>query len=145
MKEVIKYVSVTGTEFNTKEECIEHENNYEKACEIIGKLEPIPINDNCSFANGSGYVQHNINNVISVRNEFLEFIKHYTTFKWIQETIDNPQFHLSWATRAIGDSCCPHIIYGMWARFTCIDSLGREWGQQYYANNPDKGVQTRLN
>lgn len=145
MKEIKKYVSETGAEFFTPEECIEYENNYKLACDIIGKLEPIPINDNCSFANGCGYVQHDINHVISVRNEFLEFIKRYTTFKWIQSTIDNPELHLSWATRAISDSCCPHIIYSMWNRFTCIDKIGREWGQQFYANNPDKGVQTRLN
>jgi len=138
-------VADTGAEFNTKAECIEYEKNCELACEIIGKLAPIPVNDNCSFANGVGYIQHDINEVIKVRNEFLEFIKRYTTFKWIQQTIDNPQFHLSWATRAIDDSRCPGIIYSLWCRFTNIDSQGREWGQLYYANHPEQAVIKRLN
>ena len=78
-------------------------------------------------------------------NEFLEFIKRYTTFKWVQETIDNPNSHLSWVTRAIGDSDCPHTIYRMWSRFTCIDKEGREWGQPFYATNPNQAEQIKLN
>ena len=44
MKEIKKYVADTGAEFNTKAECIEYEKNCELACEIIGKLAPIPVN-----------------------------------------------------------------------------------------------------
>ena len=32
-----------------------------------------------------------------------------------------------------------------WGRIACIDKQFREWGQQYFANNPSEGKQVRLN
>ncbi len=145
MKVISKYISNDNIEFSNEVDCREHELNYIIASNIVNKLEPIPENDGCSFGNGHGYIQQDNNNVIKYRNEFLEFIKRYTTFKWVQETIDNPNSHLSWVTRAIGDSNCPHTIYRMWSRFTCIDNEGREWGQPFYATNPNQAEQIKLN
>lgn len=145
MKVINKYVSNDNIEFSNEVDCRDHELNYLIAYNIINKLEPIPENDGCSFANGNGYIQQDLNNVIDCRNEFLEFVKRYTNFRWVQETIDNPNVNLSWVTRAISDSSCPYTIYGMWSRFTCIDKEGKEWGQSFYALNPDQCKQIKLN
>lgn len=126
----VLYVSEDGEEFANKQLCLAHEQMYLKAKSILDKL--IPTSDTEDFENGLTFVQHDIEQVYKVRNEFLYFIKgQYTNFRWIQETIDNPEtIHLSWADRIIAEAV-PNSIYQLWGRFTCIDKLGREWYKPY--------------
>lgn len=130
----VHYVSEDGEEFANKQLCLAHEQMYIKAKSIVDKL--IPTSDTEDFENGLTFVQHDIEQVYKVRNEFLYFIKeHYTDFKWIQETIDNPEtMHLSWADRIIAEAA-PNSIYQLWGRFTCINKLGREWYKPYPQDN----------
>lgn len=123
----VHYVSEDGEEFANKQLCLAHEQMYIKAKSILDKLPP--TSDTEDFINGLTFVQHDIEQVYKVRNEFLYFIKgQYTNFKWIQETI-----HLSWADRIIAEAV-PNSIYQLWVRFTCINNKGEEWGSSYYAN-----------
>lgn len=143
METVTKYKAFDGSEFTDRAECMQHEEN----CAIAEKImRQIPLKpDGCDFANGSGYLQHSSNTLLQVRNEFLEFCKRYTSHKWLQETIDKGwDAHGSYAGRIL-DECAPRSISKHWYRFMCIDSDFREWGQPYYASNPDQAKQVRLN
>ncbi len=86
MEIITKYKAFDGTEYMNEIECVEHESSCKLADLIISKL-PRAI-DGCDFSNGDGYIQHDYSVILSVRNEFLEFCKRYTTMHWIQETID---------------------------------------------------------
>ncbi len=143
MRQVTKYKANDGSEFTDAAECIKHERNCADADEIMSKLPTKP--NTCDFSNGGGYLQHDKDTFLVVRNKFCEFAKRYTDHKWIQDTIDNGMdAHPSWVGRMI-DECAPRSISKLWYRFMCVDSEFREWGQPYYADNPDKADQTCLN
>ncbi len=144
MEIITKYKAHDGREFLDSDECAVHEQNCTIALGIANKLPGKP--SGCDFSNGSGYIQHTRDNVLNVRNEFLEFVKRYTKdISIIQQTIDKGfDAHSSWAGRII-DECTPNSISKHWYRFMCIDAQFREWGQPYYADNPDKAEQVQLN
>jgi len=139
MKEIAKYKSEDGEEFIIKRECLQHEANCQEIYSIMQQLPERFTDNDCSYANGMGYIQHERENILKVRNQVLEFFKRYTDHKWIQETIDKGfEADSSWAGRVI-EEVAPRTIYKHWYRFGCIDSDIREWGQPYYANNTPKG------
>ena len=144
MQPITRYQADDGVIFTTSAECIQYEANTQLASLIMSKL-PTPTVNSCDFSNGAGYIQHNIETVISVRNQFLRFIQQeYSTHRWIQDTIDGADIHASYAGRIICE-CCPSAISKHWYRFQCMDKQYREWGQPYFADNPDKAEQVRLN
>lgn len=140
---ITKYKSFDGVEFLTALDCEEHEFNLKQANLIMSELPD--RTDSRNFSNGMGYIQHDSESILKVRNKFLEFCKRYTDMEWIQETIDSGfDVDPSWAGRIIDESA-PRSISKLWYRFSCIDKQCREWGQIYYANNPDKAELKRLN
>lgn len=143
MQTITKYKADDGVEFLNASECELHEANCELAEAIMRTLPKKP--DSCDFSNGGGYVQHDAETLLKARNRFLEFVKRYTDHKWIQQSIDGGMdIDCSWAGRIIGE-CAPSSIYKHWCRFGCVDKSFREWGQPYYALNPEQGKQIRLN
>ncbi len=143
METITKYKADDGREFLDAGECRTHEENCSLAENIMSEMCPRP--GGTDFANGSGYIQHEPSKVLEVRAKFLEFCKRYTTHKWIQESIDKGfEAHASWAARIIGEAA-PDTIYKHWHRFSCIDSSGREWGQPFYADHPEKAESNQLN
>lgn len=143
MQEITKYKAEDGREFLNKGECEDHEHNCLTAFGIMSALPSRP--DGCDFSNGSGYLQHDKDQLLLVRNSFLEFAKRYTTASYIQQTIDKGfDAHASRAGRVLSEAL-PNSIYKHWYRFETIGEDFREWGQPYYANNPDKATQKQLN
>lgn len=143
MKIIQKYVADDEREFTSQNECAEHEQNIELANKIMANLDKSP--DSCDFKNGGGYVQHDSADLLLVRTEFLKFCQRYTDHKWIQDTIDRGyDVHPSYAGRILSE-CLPDYIYKHWHRFMCIDHSAREWGQPYFANNPDDAQHFKLN
>lgn len=140
MKAITKFKAVDGKEFNSENECLDYENLIKKVDNIMKALPPLPKDDGCNFSNGSGFVQHDKTILRKVKINLLEEMKKHIDHKWIQETIDNDEVHPSYVSRLIDD-------YGIsplnkaWYRFMCIDKLNREWGQPYFAANPDKAKQ----
>lgn len=144
MEKIIKYKAYDGREFLDSDKCADHEQNCTIASGIVNKIPSKP--NGTDFSNGSGYIQHDEANVLAVRNEFLEFVKRYTgDINTIQQTIDEGfSVHPSWAGRMI-DECAPNSISKHWYRFMCMDDRFREWGQPFYASNPDSAEQVCLN
>lgn len=139
METITKFKAIDGKTFNSQSECLDYENLINTINNIMKKLPALP-NDSIDFTNGDGFIQHDKNILRSVQVNLLEVIKKYIKHNWVQQTIDDENVHPSYVGRLIDD-------YGLnplndaWYRFMCIDKFGREWGQPFYANNPDKGKQ----
>jgi len=144
MKKITKYVANDSTEFNTIEDCTAYESECLAIESVIMRLPEIPDIPGCGFANGAGYIQHNEALFTSVRKQLLELAKHHTSHKWIQESIDDPKIHPSYAGRIIDDFSFRPLVKA-WHRIMCTDKHYREWGQPYYAANPEKAEQIKLN
>lgn len=143
METITKYKSSDGIKFLKLDECMQHENNCLIAEQIMKSLPEAP--SSLAFAKGSGYIQHNKDQLLEVRNAFLEFAKRYVDNKYFQQSIDMGfDAHPSWAGRML-DNCAPRSINKHWYRFMCIDDSFREWGQPYYATHQNEAEQVMLN
>ena len=143
MQIITKYKANDGREFTDDKKCVIHELNCECAERIMSELPSTP--NSCEFKNGSGYVQHDSQELLNTRNAFLGFVMRYSDHKWIRESIEKGfDADPSWAGKIISE-CAPNIIYKHWARFMCIDKKFREWGQPYYSAHPDEAKQNKLN
>ena len=133
MKSFTKFKAVDGAEFNTKKECIEYEKMIKKVNAIMKPLGRLPKDPHCDFANGMGYIQHNPSDVEVVKSKLLAFGIKYLHIEG--------ECRFDWLGRYAGDSRDTAPLYRAWLRLYCVDKKGREWGQPYYAFNPEKGEQ----
>ena len=143
MKTITKFKAIDGKEFTDKDECVNYELLIERVNNVMSLLPPIPNNDGCSFSNGDGFLQHKKENLTKVRLQILEVCKEHINHDWIQQTVDDDTVDPSWVARLLGDHGI-RPLQDAWYRFSCIDKLSREWGQPYYANNPEKGKQVSV-
>ena len=142
MRVVTKFKATDGVEFTTESDCLAYEDACGDIDTILGMLPEKP--DTCDFSNGSGYIQHSMDNFMKARNAYLEYVKIYTDHKWIQQSIDQGlDAHPSWVARI--SECFPGYIAKKWHRFQCVDNQLREWGQPYYANHPEDATALQLN
>ncbi len=141
MKAITKFKSIDGKEFKSENECLNYEKLIDKVADIMKPLPTLPKNVDCSFSNGKGFLQHDKSILHKVKINLLEEIKNHIEHKWIQQTIDDENAHTSWVGRLISEYDGLGPLAKAWNRFMCIDKYGREWGQPYFANNPDKGIQ----
>lgn len=145
VKEITKYQADDGREFKTKEDCLAHELLCDKVAGIVSNLPDKPENDGCSFANGGGYLQHEKHALVSAKKALLSLANEISPHKWFVQSIEDDTAHSSWAGRIIDDSEKLAPINKAWYRIMCVDEQFREWGQPYFANNPNKAKQVRLN
>lgn len=138
MKEIIKYIAEDGTEFYESDKCRLYEKTIENVKTIMSQIEARPENDNSQFVNGYGYIQHNKDTLLNTRNELLYLIMKENNHPWFKQTIDKGwNAHSSYAGRII-DEMNIKAFNSAWYRFMCIDEKGREWGQPFFANNPNQ-------
>ncbi len=127
MKKIIKYKANDGQIFDHEWLCVKYEEELKELEEILQPLGKKP--DNTDFTNGDGYLQHDIATLVSVRNKFNKF-----SINVIGDFYG----------RRICDSDHRGLIRA-WNRLECMDVNQREWGQTYYAINPNAGKQVKLN
>jgi len=142
METIQKFKAIDGKEFKSKEDCLEHELLIERVDSIMSVLTETP--DDTDFGNGEGFIQHDHSILGIAKIKILEICKEYIDHKWIQETIDDENIHPSYVGRLIDDYYIGPLN-SAWHRFMCIDKDSREWGQPYFANNPDDGKQVCIN
>lgn len=93
------------------------------------------------FSNGHGYVQHNKDVVNSVTYDLIEFAydEGYCGdekfLSRVKEFVEQDKFRQN---SIIGRYLDGTPFYKHWYRLMCIDSLGREYGQPFFAINPDE-------
>ena len=130
MKAITRYQADDGTVFNTEKQCLEYEKILQRVNEIMKPLGKMP--DDIGFANGGGYLKHDISTVDKAKKELTEF--------------GNKLFKLDCDLYNIGRYMEGHdCLYRAWGRLVAIDNQYREWGQTYFALNPNKGKQVQLN
>ncbi len=143
MKTITKFQAVDGKEFTDKQECLKYEELIIEVDIIMSVLPETPKNDACNFSNGGGFLQHKKRVLRTSKIEILELCKKYIDHHWIQQTIDDCTVDPSWVARLLSDYNI-QPLNNAWYRFSCIDKQSREWGQPYYANNPNEGEQISL-
>lgn len=144
MEIITKFKAIDGKEFTSKKECLKYESLIGEVDRIMSLLPSTHKDDDCSFANGEGFIQHDKAKLRKAQVEILELCKEYIDHKWIQQTINDESVHLSYVGRLLNDYDI-RPLRNAWFRFMCIDKNQREWGQPYYANNPENGKQIQLN
>ncbi|HSE45000.1 MAG TPA: hypothetical protein VLA89_06695 [Gemmatimonadales bacterium] len=139
MKTKTYYLADDGAECTSKSSARARNRLLKEIDAAMSPLGP-PVKDRaCRFANGGGYRQHAIADVMKAKRAFIKIAKREVPDKIWNHPAE--KIHpLSWAGRLLDD--CSPTLYQAWCRFGCIDNKGREWGQAYYALNPDKGQQT---
>jgi len=145
MKTITKYQAEDGKEFTSIAECVEYDGIINNVKLIMADLPQRPDETGCSFENGGGFIQHDKANLNRVRTNLLRQINKHIKHNWIDQAIEDESIHHSWVGRLVSDYSIPPFEKA-WYRFMCIDNQGREWGQPYFASNPEKSKnQTCLN
>lgn len=140
MKSIIKYKAIDGREFDFEEECEKHERLLVQIERAIKPLGSPPKEDGCSFANGGGYLQHDLPTVEAVK---LALIDLAAVPENVKEGVRTRPASHSIIGRYLDDGDSP--VRKGWYRLMCIDEQGREWGQPFYALHPEQATQVRLN
>lgn len=145
METITKYKAFDGAEFLDADECLKHELLSKRVIDIINQLGELPNLPGCGFQNGGGYLQHDKNTFMKVRNELCEIANEISPHKWFKETIEKGlDAHPSWAGRIIGE-ISNKALRNAWHRIECTDDQFREYGQPYFVRNPDDVKQVKLN
>lgn len=133
MKAITRYLSDDGSTFNIEADCIKYERLSKKVDKLMKGLGKEVEDEGCEFGNGGWYVQHDKQivkkakeNIVILAKKELKIEENYKFGSFIGRYIDDS-----------GVNC----IKNAYSRLQCIDIKGREWGQPYFAFNPNKGVQ----
>lgn len=137
-----RWVAEDGSEHQTQEEA-ERRDRLAKELHLLDQLlRPRPSDPGCNFANGGGYVQQDPVRAMHYRDGLLALASDHGAGAVIlkYKKLAPYEVGFSMAGRII-DDCCPKVLVEAWSRLICLDSKYREWGQGYFALNPEKGVQ----
>lgn len=142
MKQIIKYEAFDGAVFGTEDDCRAYEL---MAARINAAMRSLPTRpESNDFANGDGYVQHDSASVHEAMVAVLNQAKNYSSHTSIPKSMEVGFPSRAGIVGRIIDDCCPRPINKAWYRFMCMDNDYREWGQPFFALNPDKGEQKRI-
>ena len=140
METIQQYKSFCGKIFNTIEECNRYEVISKQVDNILETIEDSSkFDEGCNFTNGEGFIQHPANTYNILEKELVRLSNIW--FKAEDDPFTCFNYYLG---RYIDDSnmsCLNKLSY----KLMCIDELGREYGQPYFKNNPDKCKGDRLN
>lgn len=137
MKAVQRYKAEDGTEFATADEAIRRD---QLLADIAFALLPIGEQPERGFSNGEGYIQHEAEAVLRVKSELVRLARRELRGDFPILRVPPAEIHNhSFMGRLLDE--CSRPLYRAWWRLMCIDEQHREWGQPYFALNPDKGVQ----
>ena len=138
MKIIKKYQALDGREFVDEAACLNHEAILRNIEMVMSHLVKSP--DSCEFQNGHGFIQQRPSDVELVKNAIIDM---WGSDDQIKEEARKHSPRFSILGRIFDDSGSP--LRKPWYRLCCIDDHYREWGQMFFAINPDQGEQTRLN
>jgi len=138
MKRIIQFVACDGSKFNSESDCVKHENKIHEIKKIMSTLNQ--ITSECDFLNGGGYVMQDIPTVEKAMVRIAEM----AGIEKKPEFINNPFSCRFGIIGRIIDDSGDSDLWRAWGRFMNMDYIGREWGQRYYAQNPEQGRQKDL-
>jgi hypothetical protein len=135
MKIITRYIADDGREFNSGTDCKQYEDECEEVNKIMNRLKPVP--DDIGFVNGMGYRKQEPFEVRHVTEKLIQLAA---------KKFNRPELassHISHAHRVADDADHKTLCRAL-NRLQCIDNQSREWGQQYFARNPEKGTQAEI-
>lgn len=138
MKKVERYQAIDDSIFEKAEEAIAHDEYQAKIFDVSNMLPPLPKEDDCNFANGHGFIQHDKEVFNKYKSAILELgglRVHSEMTEWAKTPDEVPNMGITGRYFDDGDP----ELYRLWGRVMCTDSDYREWGQPYFALNPGKG------
>ena len=138
MQTVIKFKAVDGKLFDNEKDCIAHEKMIEDVKAAMSFLKPTP--SDTDFKNGGGFVQQ----CKEVVSKAMVRIVEIAGIEKRPEFINDPFACRHGVIGRIIDDSRNNHLWTAWIRFMCMDSQYREWGQPYYARNPEEGEQKEL-
>lgn len=140
MQGITMFKTDSGKLFTEEADAIKWEGLCAEVKEVMRPLGKKPADPDCNFANGDGFIQHDPGLRDHLSHALVQLAKAYRPrfgqeggIDYTRDTTVN-----SIVGRALCDSDLT-VVYRAWSRLMCIDSLGREWGQSYYAYYPDNG------
>lgn len=139
MKTKVYYLADDGAELESRAAVKRHNTLLAKIRLAMAPLGSKVKDRGCRFANGGGYRQHKQVDVLKAKAALIAIAKTEVPDK-IWEHPPEEIHPMSFAARLLDDASS--TLYRAWHRFMCIDErTGREWGQPYYALNPEEGEQ----
>lgn len=141
MKTIARFVADDGREFKTAEACGEYESQCREIADLADTLMLKPRPEGTDFANGGGFIPQSPVQMMEFKRGLVEIAKRLypETEVFRHEPVEDTH-PMSSAGRALSDGH-HKPLYSAWYRLMCTDEQGREWGQPYFALNPDKGDQ----
>ena len=144
IKKVTQYIADDGSVWASKQLCL----NQDKLLAAVNRImkrwpkNPDDDADNCNFGNGKGFIQLTPEFVKEVQSKLCDLgAKLFSSAKPYFEGVKAGNTHPSYVARLLSDSGGYHPLSNAWNRLMCVDNRSREWGQQYYAINPERGDQ----
>jgi len=143
VRKITQYKTKDGTVFSAKAKADKHEKLCDEINAAMKPLGPLPKDGrhkftDCDFVGGKGYLSHNPSVVLQVRIGLVKIAGRF--HGWFKQHKAEDIHSHSVAGRYLSDGG-PSVLYTAWSRLMCIDDQGREWGQPYFALNPNKGKQ----
>jgi len=106
-------------------------------------------NFNASFSNGKGYIQHNVNTVNEVTCEIIQLAycngNYGNDVDKLKKTLARVPLKGFRQNSIVGRYLDSTPFWSSYSRLVCIDYKGREFGQAYFAINPERAVLECLN
>lgn len=131
MKPITIYEAPDGSRFDTQPQCL----RYEEMLLAIKRVE-LSLGGTPPDSNGGTFVQHTRDQIAEFDREFEKIIRNYFSNEQADSYRRQPT---GFVWRVLSDSNTPFntAICKAGYRRQAIDSRLREWGQIYYANNPN--------
>lgn len=142
MKEVIHYQAEDGTVFVTAKDAAKRDAEVAAVRKALEPLGPLyrggELASLVDFLNGKGFVQHQVADVETVRLALVELSlpKLSSTLQSVAKTQ-----HTSWYAYVFDNMEFGSPLQRAWMRLNMIDSLGREWGQPYFAKGGGEPIE----
>lgn len=134
MKEVTRYQSNDGKIWEDAMNAQKRDNQIELTKIAMKPLDTGSLDINNS--NSRGYIIHKMENIRTTKKSLIELSKSNLPEGWLENSSVTPMdIHPSYFARFI-DNDGP--LSRAWSRMCCIDDEGKEYGQMFYAINPDK-------
>jgi hypothetical protein len=148
VKAITVYEAADGARFDKETECIAYEDLCLEVGSIMEKLKPRPDDAGCNFSNGTGFRQHSKESFLDAQRSLVKIARRFFNDKYSTPHFDHAEAAVfpvghTMVSRFINEGC-PRPVDRAWHRLGCFDKQFREWGQPYYAMNPDKGEQVSL-
>lgn len=135
MQAITQYKAADGSIWNKAADAIARDMQHEQVTNIMARIGA--KRHYSDFSRGydqNGYVQHDLITLRNIKAELIALSRLHSGYLEGRTDTELMSAHPSWFHRIIDDSS---PLSNAWSRMCSIDDQGREWGQAFFAYNPD--------